>query len=1333
MEQVEESAPHGDDSRGSSACSTGPIGLAAEKEVRKGSPQSDAICATTGSGFPFRDCPCDALTYARTFGLDSRAEANRRLYAARKMGLADFVLGGPSASRPLWFATARAGGSWSPPTPSGARPRQDASRYHAFAATASMLAPKGADVPRPKHIFGGVRVGEASNPGPADPFLILPGPHTDVVGCPSFVRSPFHLPFQDRALAWLCYRFSQRAGAWSTLFFKEDMFDSYAVSFPTLRTHDHNPHFMRFCYKCERQSFDLLAEPVDGYFSHVRVPLTCCMCDPYGTHVSQVRDVFISVDLSCEIAAAGALKVANPKKNLHLTMCGSIAGPKADEMTAEHRALLQWLPIIHGLQSTSRAYALRTWLRHSLDCSIRAGCLAVTVLSVRALGWSVASQLCHTAYWLFTVPYARAALRRHAPSAAFLPFDVMARYLGHVEADDDEVRVLRPHHLYGDGPAHGASLAMRYVRDEWESGPVPALPSGWQCVRYAFAVGALVAFNAFGSWLRAHLCHPSFRFAHGMNSDGDHENECMLATPWRRHVPPPHAETCDIAGPPNTNTPPLATGPPDAPPADAADDIPAGPDAEHPADAAEPADLGNLEEGAAPPEEPAEPPGEVRPDEDPGAGAEVPPPDTGAGVGPLGDEPGPDDEGVVPDAEPDGAPEGVPPGGGAPLDGAASPPPTLSGTAAMETFLAAAQEARVEANDGMIAARVLLPTPEQRAAAYADLGRPEPPPRVPLDAEPMPGVFVKGMQVGFSPLEPIGRRIGPLVGEGVIWEHRHQDTAVASAAARMRRVHEFNPDNELRARMVKWDNAAKTHVFTRSRVADAMRNLPELELLGNAKLNPEKLEESLVQLLTDNNVPVPKANVKVEVTAKPAKPARVVVDCNLLGTVCDLLVVKVFEYIWDAHDSDGNAKHRRREDVLDDMSEAFGTPFNMHGRVEPQLIVEIDHGAYEYHQTSACDPAGEPEGFLFDETELLMHIARHMDRVRDQCAGLWWTNIQPEKCGKRTTICFARPAGDGVLSRERFMAVWNYAFRKSGKRITSSGNRWNGKKAMFCAFTKDGHRYLMDGHDDRYHTREMCEKPPPSTRAHVYRGLDDRPIYIRPCAEGDDLAAAASRRVASSSYDELVRKNFQMLGFDIKLFFRIGTERHPDMCEFIGTHTLVVNGYTLKGFWTPDIARNLVKLGPTVTQASDWALAALATHASRARMFAGRMDAMAILSARVGLGWAAQLGDLEADFTVKDGIAEQLGMAPNTTVSGKFLTEIIEGTFYDVRDGPPLTIQQQYRLFRATVGHCTYPEFCRWTGSVTGVTSQTRGDEVLRLLPKVLSRKVLDTYSGAVV
>lgn len=480
--------------------------------------------------------------------------------------------------------------------------------------------------------------------------------------------------------------------------------------------------------------------------------------------------------------------------------------------------------------------------------------------------------------------------------------------------------------------------------------------------------------------------------------------------------------------------------------------------------------------------------------------------------------------------------------------------------------------------------------------------------------------------------KPNAIKIGPILGVPQIHSHGDTLTKVAVAEKRTKPNKEYQPQSSTAQRLRRfWHLLDKNH-FTTSNMKRAYTELfgeHSLEEILRKKFSEKQIKEAMDSMeISDSygrDISKRKANVKFEVTPKPGKPPRGVIDNGIELLALNVVAGHLFEYLImnkgvevATVEVDGKPNQRRRvkprgflhannikgearEHVLDRLLKEYAQATK-----EETCCFEVDQTGMEIHERYNKFTGGLLHGpykilqkiheFLMRRHEARLSHLHHAKIYFDAQHGMRYKFVLGGKNGYNLTAKFPDLPMD------------------SGWLLTSVVNAINEFAATFCCFCAN---------PDELFTK--CKNPQGFFELHIMKGdhhwtftsvplkqadgtYKSIKIIWKMKVEGDDGAGLTARILAQFENYKIIEANYAELGLDSKLKLIV-----DGRLEFIGVHMLVKDGKTDVSFpWSPAISRSMLKLG-TLASNEITEQAMIARSLSLAYMFAGRVNALCMV------------------------------------------------------------------------------------------------------------------------
>jgi len=568
-------------------------------------------------------------------------------------------------------------------------------------------------------------------------------------------------------------------------------------------------------------------------------------------------------------------------------------------------------------------------------------------------------------------------------------------------------------------------------------------------------------------------------------------------------------------------------------------------------------------------------------------------------------------------------------------------------------------------------------------------------------------------------------QVGPLLSACVIYHPKDMTTKTASAAVRCvqpgdwyinKPPEEQPPDvvsqgwdvpriarfrKEISAKLKRYTSVCKATVFSAKNIARFVSQMPFICELKNGKMSRERFLELLGDMRKATGLPSLKGNIKLEITSKPGKSGRIVIDCSLERTVVETVVAYVFDHMLFEHCRDISIKGQSRAEVLDQISVEFSKPIP--GLRNP-VIPELDQTGFDGHNRTYPSAPGKDErvGVFASLMSVYHHVATCISRTSNECWSSFTVHVGDQDTKGRAYLKFA---GHGSTWKALILLL----YMLSGRKITSSGNFWAELFLALAAYVDDPAQIWL--HDLSTFDFKW-----------IVKAIGKTPLYYRPRLEGDDVLARQDGRLQSAERREYAKRFFLETGFEAKLVFAVGTKDKPARAEFVGVHFVVVNGATIPKLWVPAVARGLISSGgycakaatpPTQVQ-GHIALSLL----SRAIGFAGRCEPAArylfALAAEHQAQWMREIAPtLRGEVTLDGYHAEARG------IEGKGYAALSE--MYAELVSKSLPLSEQLLLLATSVEKdISNSDFARWNASAAACTPSTPAYDVLAQMPTPL-------------
>lgn len=480
------------------------------------------------------------------------------------------------------------------------------------------------------------------------------------------------------------------------------------------------------------------------------------------------------------------------------------------------------------------------------------------------------------------------------------------------------------------------------------------------------------------------------------------------------------------------------------------------------------------------------------------------------------------------------------------------------------------------AAEGGVQARQFVGTvPDTSAIAFGAATFPVPPPSVVCGMTAVEPSAPAGVMKAPEVVVPT---TGPMYGNPVIYDHKHSPNRVHAASIRMDVKCHYNPSDAMKKRLASYDSVMMRRVFSFANIRKSIQNLPFFAELGNAKLTTDKFLEIFNAL--DVVLPKRYANIKLEATAKPSKPARLVYDEGLPRTVINTVVAHVFEDIYFApcHFGRASIKYKPRAEAIQSIVEECSIDC-------PAAcgFLEVDQTGFEYHQTTEKAENGELEGLLVSELNILERIficltEMHVNKssyaliLKEMADAVVVAKGKPDP--KQEDANLKDPFARDVRT-DKF-------FRTSGHKLTSGGNHYQETKCTTCVFMDDPGDWLNKwlNHCGRHpNLKALAQDQPIPLRAISSNGglpTVRGKVPFRPWMEGDDAMVRTSHKFCTEDCRRAAQELYAELGLNAKIKTVTGgsgRNAKAERAEFVGEHFMIRNGRMHKGRHCADVKR----------------------------------------------------------------------------------------------------------------------------------------------------------------
>lgn len=657
-----------------------------------------------------------------------------------------------------------------------------------------------------------------------------------------------------------------------------------------------------------------------------------------------------------------------------------------------------------------------------------------------------------------------------------------------------------------------------------------------------------------------------------------------------------------------------------------------------------------------------------------------------------------------------------------------SPPPPPPGSGPSTTLspmqLIDLQEQIVHEHDGELPVRMITNLTDTDKIILSDLSSDG---TFPADR---PGSHVISAEVCIMPgwtkdliLRYTGHifRAAPLVSNTVVWDWKDVLTKAAAATVRVRQPGRWKLDDPTsdadptgpvpaiehqrsRAQVKRsirefWKNL-RNKVFSPVEIKTFVAHLPFIEELKSDKLTAERFMQLLNEMRADVGLPPVSANVKPEITCKPGKPPRIVMDCGLESSVTETIVAYVFDKLLFRHVGPASVKGRPRSECLDEITTECSV--NKSGR--KRCFVELDQTGFDGHNRVYAAPPGcsERVGIYLELAELFEYISVQIPKSSNEC---WkkFTVIASDTSAQ--TRHYLRFKSDNP--KERWRATIEEIYMYSGKKYTSSGN-WVCEACIDLCCNVFNPEIIWD--------------QPLKNFNYIFKAFDhSRNVFYRFWLEGDDQFGWADILIARHA--PLAALLYSDLGFEIKRVI-LELTGVDERAEFVGVHMLVRDGCTVPKMWVPDVARSLICSGaylstPDLSYQQHCGNMALSLM-SRAVMMVGRCDPAAMYLRANARHWAKRSGASLESARLDTFKAEAWGHSDSGYTALK--------AQYNQLEAGGFTGSNQQRLLACSLQSTVSDEcWARFVGNAPGVSPLSAASEVVTWFPDALRAKCMST------
>jgi len=569
-------------------------------------------------------------------------------------------------------------------------------------------------------------------------------------------------------------------------------------------------------------------------------------------------------------------------------------------------------------------------------------------------------------------------------------------------------------------------------------------------------------------------------------------------------------------------------------------------------------------------------------------------------------------------------------------------------------------------------------------------------------------------------------KVGPMLGAACVWDNKDLITSLAAVPPRCVPTLKYDPTADVSVRMRTIVTALRDNIFTRNNIRAALAKIGLAEDLGG-KRGPEEVRDILndlaVKLGLDEMIDV---IAKLEVTAKPNKPPRLVFNEGQYRQVLALVIVGVFESLLFDYCDVACIKHKTRHEFAEQICREMASD-RMRDDVPLKLIgVECDQTKFDVHENQYKDAEGNIVGLLVDELKLLDRIEANLPQAFHE-AGESWKKVRAQESKPETKAKFRSKTKNDSSRIHTVKIVMNWLYRTSGNRRTSSGNYVQSICAALATHTLNGQIFW----EQRYQPFKYAGL---KHFKWTFVGLDGKQLYFRFWGEGDDFIGQTERHTkvwASEGFNgKTIPELYAQLGLAAKLVYVVGSAAEPERAEFCGIHFLSRDGKTVPGAYCPDVMRGLITSGVSVCSggAYERAVAVIGGFWMKAIMFAGRVDAMAFYYRALAQCHMRELPNklmaqvMDQEVVVGFDVESVTGCKAASFAS-------LERLFDNGMAGSRLPNAVAVQLLSASVGaNVGYREVSRWEGAAPSVTIDMPAREVYAFLPKAMAGKLENSF-----
>jgi len=490
--------------------------------------------------------------------------------------------------------------------------------------------------------------------------------------------------------------------------------------------------------------------------------------------------------------------------------------------------------------------------------------------------------------------------------------------------------------------------------------------------------------------------------------------------------------------------------------------------------------------------------------------------------------------------------------------------------------------------------------------------------------------------------------IGPKWCSSLPWSATEHDNVLLALDSRTNAVYKFNDKNvDMRSKIERIQQNLLKYWYTDKAINEAIDKIQDLSKSAPSSWVGNRFYTSMCKILADQGLERTDVDLmlKQELFTNNKKVPRIIANEGPDRCVAQLLLITVIEAIYLERMGRHCIKHKRKEDVCDDICRQLNAKKNFCYAGKPRIckccdvdthafecsscnvktvpnktkreltgprtLTEIDQTAFDYSETfvprGECvdghptvlvrdDGVVDPiQGLLSIELAIMLKVRKVIEK-RCDWAGADFSNVVNDARAKPDTYkCRTKK---GVIKVRLYRKV-----RNSGDRFTSVGNNLVEVSSALCSFTDNPEDFFTDRDVSGtyvFTTMPGQEVMPSPTMPLFFNEWCPEGFYLHIFIEGDDALLGTPR--CFMDHAEFFVDRFHELGLNCKLFFRNGLKmekagsKQPDWvsadfrAEFCGIHFYVRDGRTVynsdnkQGKWVPDILRALKKFSYTYTK-----------------------------------------------------------------------------------------------------------------------------------------------------